>query len=281
MPKNKKFHYSFSGLPPVVNPFSLLGGLTPACFDGGGGSGAGGSGSGGAGGGGFSAAYVQDLRDEAASWRKKLRTAEEDNEALKTQLTEANKKATDLESQNKTFLEGVCKVLQIDASKIKPEETVETITAKIKEATSSSNVTVEKAQEALRKASFMASAVKAGVRKEALDDAYKLADFTNVRVDLETMTVFPVDKDGKQLTQDDKPLTGLDGLVETMVKEKAWLLGASGASGQVGGGTNPPGAGGGEPNPWKPETFNLTSQAKILQENPALAARLKQEAGVK
>jgi hypothetical protein len=208
-----------------------FGKLTPVCFDGGGGSGGGG----GAGGGGFSAAYVQELRDEAASWRKKLRTAEEDNEKLNTQLTEANKKATDLEGQNKAFLESVCGVLQLDATKAKPED----ITAKIKEATLSSNVTVEKAQEALRKASFMASAVKAGVRKEALEDAYKLADFTNVKVDLESMSVFPVDKDGKQLTQDDKPVTGLDSLVETMVKEKAWLLGKSGGTSGIGGSSNP------------------------------------------
>lgn len=280
MPKNKKFHYSFSGLPPVVNPFSLLGGLTPACFTGGGGSDVPPAGGGG---GGFSAAYVQELRDEAASWRKKLRAVEEESEKLTTQLNEANKKAADLEGQSKTLLESVCKVLQLDASKIKPEEATETITAKIKEATSSSNITVEKAQEALRKAAFMASAIKAGVRKEALEDAYKLADFSGIKVDLESMTVFPVNADGKQLTQDDKPVTGLDSLVETMVKEKSWLLGAGSGSGsgQVGGGTNPPGAGGGEANPWKPETFNLTNQAKILQENPALAARLKQEAGVK
>jgi hypothetical protein len=234
MPKNTKFFNSFSGLSPVVSPFGLFGGLTPACLDGGGGSGgAGGSGSGA--GGGFSAAYVQDLRDEAASWRKKLRATEEDNEKLKTQLTEANKKVT----ESKTFLESVCKALQLDASKIKPEKTIETITAKIKEATSSSSITVDKAQEALRKASFMASAVKAGVRKEALEDAYKLADFSGIKVDLESMSVFPVDKDGKQLTQDDKPITGLDSLVETMVKEKAWLLGKAGGTSGIGGSSNP------------------------------------------
>ncbi|HHU97972.1 MAG TPA: hypothetical protein GXX67_12050 [Petrimonas sp.] len=260
----------------MFNPFNLFRMFTPVCFTGGGGGGDGAGGSGG-----FSAAYVQDLRDEAAGWRRKLRATEEDNEKLKTQLTEANKKATDLEDQNRAFLESVCGVLGLDASKIKLEDATETVTTKIKEATSSSNVTVEKAQEALKKAAFMASAVKAGVRKEALEDAYKLADFTNVKVDLESMSVFPVNADGKQLTQDDKPVTGLDSLVESMVKEKNWLLGAGGGSGQVGGGTNPPGAGGGEANPWKAETFNLTNQAKILQENPSLAARLKQEAGVK
>lgn len=144
-------------------------------------------------GGGYSAEYVQDLRNENASWRTKLRAAEEENSKLKTQLDAANQKAIDLEGQQKTFLENVCKVLGLDASKIKPED----VPDKIKEATSSNNAIVEKAQEALRKSAFIAAAVKQGIRKEALEDAYKLADFTNVKADLETMSVFLVDKDGK------------------------------------------------------------------------------------
>ncbi|MCR4398940.1 MAG: DUF4355 domain-containing protein [Firmicutes bacterium] len=53
------------------------------------------------------------------------------------------------------------------------------------------------------------------------------------------------------------------------------LLGAAGKP--LGAGTNPPAKS--DVNPWKKETFNLTMQAKILRENPALAARLKAEAG--
>jgi small-conductance mechanosensitive channel len=79
---------------------------------------------------------------------------------------------------------------------------------------------------------------------------------------------------------DGEQLLGLDDQLKELQKSDAYLFGSS-ESPQVGGGTNPPDAGGGEANPWKPETFNLTNQAKILQENPALAARLKQEAGVK
>lgn len=56
------------------------------------------------------------------------------------------------------------------------------------------------------------------------------------------------------------------------------LLGTAGKT--VGSGTNPP-AGAGVVNPWKKETFNLTMQAKILKENPALAQKLMAEAGVK
>lgn len=39
--------------------------------------------------------------------------------------------------------------------------------------------------------------------------------------------------------------------------------------------------GGGAVNPWKPETVNYFQQAKILRENPTLAAQLKAAAGVK
>jgi hypothetical protein len=54
------------------------------------------------------------------------------------------------------------------------------------------------------------------------------------------------------------------------------LLGTAGKP--VGSGTNPPGGAGGEVNPWKRETFNLTKQAQILRDNPALAQRLMAEA---
>ncbi len=208
-------------------------------------------------GGGYSAEYVQDLRNENASWRTKLRAAEEENTKLKTQLDTANQKVIDLEGQSKTFLESVCKVLGLDASETKPEN----VAAKIKEATSSGNVTAEKAQEALRKSAFIAAAVKQGVRKEALEDAYKLADFANVKVDFETMSVFPVDKDGNQIVGEDKnPVTGLDSLVEGMVKDKPWLMGKTGG---VGSPSNP---GGGGKSTDEPEGFGaqLGKQQKEL-----------------
>ena len=215
-----------------LNPVQETGGfrkLDLQLFADGDGAGVGGAGSGG---GGFSAAYVQELRDEAASWRTKLRAAEAEVEKLKGEAATAATKITDLEGQSKTFLEGICTILGLDAQKVKPEE----ITAKIKEAASGSNVTVEKAQEALKKSAFIAAAVKRGIRKEALEDAYKLADFANVKVDLETMTVFPVDKDGNQIKEKDEPVTGLDALVDSMVKEKPYLAGKS----SVGGPSNPP-----------------------------------------
>jgi len=77
---------------------------------------------------------------------------------------------------------------------------------------------------------------------------------------------------------DGEQVLGLEEQLKKLKESDAYLFGETG---KVGSGTNPPGVGNAEVNPWKKETFNLTNQAKILQENPSLAARLKQEAGVK
>lgn len=208
-------------------------------------SGAGGGSGSGGGSGGFSLAYVQELRDEAAGWRTKLREVEKENAELKKTTEKVEKQVTGLEDQIKTFQANVCTALSLDPEKSKPED----VFAKIKDLTSGSDSTVEKAQDALKKAAFMASAVKKGIRKEALEDAYKLADFSNVRVDLETMEVYPVDKDGKQLIDEDKnPITNLDSLAESMAKEKSWLMGKVGV-----GSPSSPGPGGSEEG--EPESF--------------------------
>lgn len=199
------------------------------------GSGASG-GAAGSGGGGFSAAYVQELRDEAASWRVKLRSAEEELTEQKKLVKTANDSLEALQQTNKKFLDGVYESLALDQTKV----TMEEIPGKIKEAFSKVNVPVEKAQDALKKSAFIASAVKSGIRKEALEDAFKLADFSNIKVDLDTMAVFPTDKDGNQLKEKDLPITGLDSLVTGLVKEKPWLVGKS----NVGGSANPGGGSG-------------------------------------
>lgn len=73
-------------------------------------------------------------------------------------------------------------------------------------------------------------------------------------------------------------LLGLDEQLKAIQQSDPYLFGEPG---KVGSGTNPPGAGNLEVNPWKKETFNLTLQGKILQEDPAKATRMKAEAGVK
>lgn len=170
--------------------------------------------------GGYSAEYVQELRNEAASWRTKLRENEAELKKVKDQIPDLTKKIADADARFEKFFSKIREVLKLDES-VKPED----IPAKIKEATATSIASVEKAQEALRKSAFMTSAIKQGIRKEALEDAYKLADFSNVKVDLESTSVFQVDKDGKQIQKDGKPIVGLDSLVETLVKEKSYLVG--------------------------------------------------------
>jgi transketolase len=84
--------------------------------------------------------------------------------------------------------------------------------------------------------------------------------------------------DMEKVKLDGEQLLGLDDQLKTLKETDPYLFGDSG---KVGGGTNPPGAGNPEVNPWKPETFNLTLQGKILMEDPAKATRMKAEAGIK
>jgi len=84
--------------------------------------------------------------------------------------------------------------------------------------------------------------------------------------------------DLEKVKLDGEQLLGLDDQIKALQQSDSYLFGDSG---KVGGGTNPPGAGNPEVNPWKKETWNLTMQGKILLEDPAKATRMKAEAGVK
>ncbi len=84
--------------------------------------------------------------------------------------------------------------------------------------------------------------------------------------------------DMEKVKLDGEQLLGLDDQLKELQKSDAYLFGESG---KVGSGTNPPGAGDPEVNPWKKDSWNLTMQGKILMEDPAKATRMKAEAGVK
>ena len=84
--------------------------------------------------------------------------------------------------------------------------------------------------------------------------------------------------DMEKVKLDGEQLLGLDDQLKALKESDSYLFGEPG---KVGSGTNPPGAGNTEVNPWKPETFNLTLQGQILREDPAKATRMKAEAGVK
>ena len=84
--------------------------------------------------------------------------------------------------------------------------------------------------------------------------------------------------DLEKVKLDGEQLLGLDDQLKELQKSDAYLFGESG---KVGSGTNPPGAGNPEVNPWKKDSWTLTQQGKILLEDPAKATRMKAEAGIK
>lgn len=115
----------------------------------------------------------------------------------------------------------------------------------------------ETAKKLVLKAEVTAQAAALGIVDP--DIAFAVADLSEAQVD------------------DEGTVTGVKEALEALVEAKPFLK-RSGGSPSIGAGTNPGDAGKTERNPWKTETFNLTEQGRILQENPALAERLKAEA---
>ena len=105
----------------------------------------------------------------------------------------------------------------------------------------------------------------------ALERALAAAKAKNAKAVKALLDLEKVKLDGEQLL-------GLDDQLKAIQQSDAYLFGESG---KVGSGTNPPGAGTGEANPWKKDSWNLTQQGKILLEDPAKATRMKAEAGIK
>jgi hypothetical protein len=105
----------------------------------------------------------------------------------------------------------------------------------------------------------------------AIEKALTAAKAKNVKAVKALLDLEKVKLDGEQLL-------GLDDQLKTLKETDPYLFGDSG---KVGSGTNPPGAGDPEVNPWKKETWNLTKQGEVLRSDPAKATRMKAEAGVK
>jgi len=105
----------------------------------------------------------------------------------------------------------------------------------------------------------------------AIEKALAAAKAKNAKAVKALLDMDKVKLDGEQLL-------GLEDQLKSLQQSDPYLFGDSG---KVGAGTNPPGAGTGEANPWKKETWNLTMQGKILMEDPAKATRMKAEAGIK
>ena len=94
--------------------------------------------------------------------------------------------------------------------------------------------------------------------------------------------VHVIDKEGNPRFADDAttPFTVAD-LVAEMKANETYAPAFPNAN--AGGGGNPNAGGGGGNggiNPWKKDTKNITNQAKLVKENPTLAAQFKKAAGV-
>lgn len=104
-----------------------------------------------------------------------------------------------------------------------------------------------------------AAAAAQGVKPERLAYVLRLADLEGVAVDEQG------EPDGKAISA----------AIAAVLKELPELKGAT----NVGGPTNPGADGHKGPNPWAKDTLNLTEQARLLREDPALAKQLKEAAG--
>lgn len=99
-------------------------------------------------------------------------------------------------------------------------------------------------------------------------------------------TVFDLDEEGNIVSRDSEgnprynkagdPLQPKD-WVQTMVKDASHLFDDSQGSGSAGSGSR--GSGGSGNNPWHKDHWNLTEQGKIMQEDPAKAQRMANQAG--
>ena len=133
---------------------------------------------------------------------------------------------------------------------------------------------LQEAQEANKKAAEEWQAKMAQMKLDfAIEKALAAAKAKNAKAVKALLDLEKVKLDGEQLL-------GLDEQLKAIKESDPYLFGDS-TPGKVGSGTNPPGAGNAEVNPWKKETWNLTMQGKILREDPAKATRMKAEAGVK
>lgn len=131
---------------------------------------------------------------------------------------------------------------------------------------------IEELQKANREAAEHWQAKVAQMQLDfAIEKALTAAKAKNTKAVKALLDMEKVKLDGEQLL-------GLEDQLKAIKESDPYLFGESG---KVGSGTNPPGAGNSEVNPWKPETFNLTLQGQILKEDPAKATRMKAEAGVK
>lgn len=228
--------------------------------------------------------FVLKVEFEGLVGKEKVDEFRQNNIDLKKQL-DALKDAlgeTDPEKV-KAYLADVKKKEEAAALKAGDiDKLLETRTAEMRKAHDTALTTAKKEIEKLT-AELTKLVVENGIRAAAA--AKKVLGTAVEDVLMRGKSVFQM-KDGKAVAigADGQPMFGKDGSALTM---EAWVDSLTSSAPHLfeassGGGASNAGGGasGGQTNPWKKDSFNLTQQGKIAQTNPALAKRLMQEAGL-
>ena len=89
-----------------------------------------------------------------------------------------------------------------------------------------------------------------------------------------------VDAQGEQRVSDDGKAFGIKDLVAEAKANEKFAPAFPDLNSGSGKGPNSNSGGGSNVNPWKADTKNITAQAKMNKDNPALAQQMKKAAGV-
>lgn len=225
--------------------------------------------------------YVKGLRKENAKWRNKLKETETklaafdgiDPDAVR-ELLEKNKqkekeeaeKSGDFDKLREQMLKEHQKEISAkDAQYVELESRYAALETEVKTIVLSNEIATHAASAECLNPKLLYMAVAGEAVVETTEDGKRVVRFK--------------DEDGevRYNTKTGKPLSVKDRIAELKNDEEYAMLFKGG---NVGAGSSTSGKGTGQANPWRKDTFNLTEQGRIIRENPALAAKLKAEAGV-
>lgn len=225
------------------------------------------------------------LEVDGAVSTAKLNEFRDNNRTLKTENEKLKADFADVDPAEYKKLKGRAELLEdgklVGADKIEEKITARTTAMKTEhdrvlgEATKRAEAAEARVAEYVIDGELRKAAMELGVLDTGVDDVLLRGKQTFKMVNGKATAFGP---DGKEIyrPKDGEPLTIRD-YVEGLPTKAPHLFKASkGAESQGGDKTGSPGG----KNPWKKDSFNLTQQMQITRENPALATRLKSEAGV-
>lgn len=236
------------------------------------------------------AAEVQGLKDKNSELLGKNVKLTNDNKALKEA---ADAHAAEIEELNNTHAEAIKQATAGKPDEAAIQKRVDTAVANAQKKWEKDNKPkldrLPVVEAALREALVDGAAQSAIAAEEGVADL--LLPHVQKRIKVEEYTredgtigfkAVPLDKAGNPLAGD----KGEPGKIVDLVKEfkasetfgmafKGTGRQGTGAGAGAGGGSTT-----GQVNPWAEKTWNLTAQAKIIRENPALAEALRKQAGV-